>query len=47
MKLQGKALIAFNTLLALSCVIIGVLGYFTADRGFGMALEEKAVHDLE
>ena len=46
MKLQMKALLAFNVLLAISCVIVGVLGYFTADNGFGLALEEKAVHDL-
>ena len=47
MKLQGKAILAFNILLAIACVIVGVLGYFTADHGFGIALEEKAVHDLE
>ncbi len=47
MKLQGKAIMAFNILLAVACVIVGVLGYFTADRGFGFALEQKAVHDLE
>ena len=61
MKLQGKAILAFNVLLAVACaivgvlnillavacVIVGVLGYFTADHGFGFALEEKAVHDLE
>ncbi len=47
MKLQGKAILAFNVLLAIACVIVGVLGYFTADHGFGIALEEKAVHDLE
>ena len=47
MKLQGKAILAFNILLAVACVIVGVLGYFTADHGFGFALEEKAVHDLE
>ena len=47
MKLQGKAILAFNILLAVACVIVGVLGYFTADHGFGFALEEKAIHDLE
>ena len=47
MKLQGKAILAFNVLLAVACVIVGVLGYFTADHGFGFALEQKAVHDLE
>ncbi len=47
MKLQGKALLAFNLLLGLACVIIGALGYFTADHGFGFALEQKAIHDLE
>ena len=47
MKLQGKAILAFNILLAVACVIVGVLGYFTADHGFGVALEQKAVHDLE
>ena len=47
MKLQGKAILAFNILLAVACVIVGVLGYFTADHGFGFALEEKAVHDVE
>jgi methyl-accepting chemotaxis protein len=47
MKLQGKAILAFNILLAVACVIVGVLGYFTADHGFGIALEEKAIHDLE
>ena len=47
MKLQGKAILAFNILLAVACVIVGVLGYFTADHGFGFALEQKAVHDLE
>ncbi len=47
MKLQGKAILAFNVLLAVACAIVGVLGYFTADHGFGFALEEKAVHDLE
>ena len=47
MKLQGKAILAFNILLAVACVIVGVLGYFTADHGFGFALKEKAVHDLE
>ena len=47
MKLQGKAILSFNILLAVACVIVGVLGYFTADHGFGFALEEKAVHDLE
>ncbi len=46
MKLQLKSLLAFNVLLAISCVIVGVLGYFTADHGFGIALEGKAVHDL-
>ena len=47
MKLQGKAILAFNVLLAVACVIVGVLGYFTADHGFGFALEQKAAHDLE
>ena len=47
MKLQGKAILAFNILLAVACVVVGVLGYYTADRGFGVALEEKAAHDLE
>ncbi len=46
MRLQGKALLAFNFLLALACIVVGLLGYFTADRGFGIALEGKAVHDL-
>ena len=46
MKLQGKALLAFNLLVAFACIVIGVLGYFTADRGFGVALEGKAIHDL-
>jgi len=41
MKLQGKAILAFNILLAVACVIVGVLGYFTADHGFGFALEQK------
>ena len=47
MKLQMKSILAFNIMLALACVIVGLLGYFTADRGFGFALEQKAVHDLE
>ena len=47
MKLQMKSILAFNIMLALACVIVGLLGYFTADHGFGFALEQKAVHDLE
>ncbi len=47
MKLQAKALLAFNLFLVIACVIIGVLGFFTADNGFGYALGTKASHDLQ
>ena len=42
MKLQTKSVVAFNVFIILVCIIMGILGYRSADNGFGVSLQRKA-----
>ncbi|MBR1730099.1 MAG: cache domain-containing protein [Selenomonadaceae bacterium] len=42
MNLQTKAVVSFNVFIILVCIIMGVLGYRSADNGFGISLQRKA-----
>ncbi len=46
MKLRQKAILAFNVVVIIVCVCIGVLSYRSANNGFQVALENKATNDL-
>ena len=39
MKLQAKAVIAFNAFIILVCICMGVLGYISAEDGFNISLQ--------
>ena len=47
MKLQTKAVLAFNFFVVLICACMGVLGYRSADEGFGMSLQMKAESNVQ
>lgn len=42
MNLQTKAVISFNVFIVLVCLCMGILGYRSADNGFGESLQSKA-----
>ena len=42
MNLQTKAVISFNVFIVLVCLCMGILGYRSADNGFGVSLQSKA-----
>ena len=42
MKLQTKSVVSFNVFIILVCIIMGILGYRSADNGFGVSLQRKA-----
>ena len=42
MNLQTKAVISFNVFIILVCLCMGILGYRSADNGFGVSLQSKA-----
>ena len=46
MNLQRKASIFFNCLIIVVSIIIGLLGYHSANEGFEIALEDKADSDI-
>lgn len=47
MKLQMKAVIGINALIVLACICMGILGYRSADEGFGISLEMKAESNVK
>lgn len=46
MNLQKKSILFFNMMLLISCLILGIMGYRSANHGFEIALEEKARADM-
>ena len=46
MKLQTKSILFFDALLLIVCVLLGILGYYSANKCFEIALEEKADSDM-
>lgn len=42
MNLQTKAVVSFNVFIVLVCICMGILGYRSADNGFGVSLQSKA-----
>ncbi len=47
MGLKGRVVLAVNALVIISCVIMGILGYKSAQSGFSQALEMKADADVK
>ena len=47
MMLQTKAVLAFNFFVAIICACMGVLGYRSADEGFGISLQMKAESNVQ
>ena len=47
MNLQTKAVIFFNVFIALVCLCMGILGYRSADEGFGVSLQMKAESNVK
>lgn len=46
MNLQKKSILFFNGLTIIVCLLLGFLGYFSANNGFEVALEDKANGDM-
>ena len=46
MNLQKKSILFFNGLTLLVCILLGLLGYISANNGFEVALEDKANADM-
>ena len=46
MNLQKKSILFFDAMLLAACIILGILGYYSANGGFGVALETKAKADM-
>ena len=46
MNLQTKAVVSFNVFIVLVCICMGVLGYRSADKGFGVSLQSKAASNV-
>lgn len=47
MKLGKKIIIFFSTCLVVSCLAVGILGYWSAVKGFDKALSEKVEGDVK
>ena len=47
MGIQKKLIILINAFVIITCIIIGVVSYFTAENGFEVALIQKANSDLQ
>lgn len=47
MGLQKSGAIKLTCFLAVICLVLATLGYWVADKGFGMALESKADTDIK
>ena len=47
MGIQKKLIILINAFVIITCLIIGVVSYFTAEHGFEVALIQKANSDLQ
>ena len=47
MNLQTKAVVSFNVCIILACICMGILGYRSADNGFGMSLQMKAYSNVK
>ena len=47
MNLQTKAVVTFNGFIILVCLCMGLLGYRSADNGFGVSLQMKAVSNVQ
>ena len=47
MSLQKKAVVYFNVAIIAACVIIGILGYRSADHGFAVSLQMKAESNVK
>ena len=46
MNLQKKSILFFNGLTIIVCLLLGLLGYHSANNGFEVALEDKANGDM-
>lgn len=46
MNLQKKSILFFDVMLLVACVILGIMGYRSANHGFELALEAKANADM-
>lgn len=46
MNLQKKSILFFDAMLLAVCIILGVLGYYSANGGFEVALGDKAEADM-
>ena len=47
MNLQTKAVVYFNVTVILVCICMAVLGYRSADNGFGISLQSKASSNIK
>ena len=47
MNLQTKAVVSFNVIIVLVCICMGILGYRSADNGFGVSLQSKASSNVK
>ena len=47
MNLQTKSVLAFNACIVFACVIMGLLGWFSANSGFDQALQVQASSNLK
>lgn len=47
MSLQTKSVVFFNVFIALVCLCMGILGYRSADEGFGVSLQMKAESNVQ
>ena len=47
MSLQTKSVVFFNLFIALVCFFMGILGYRSADEGFGVSLQMKAESNVQ
>lgn len=47
MGLKTKSILAVNTIIVIVCVIMGIIGYLRAEKGFAKALQMKARADVQ
>lgn len=47
MNLQTKSVLAFNVCIVFACVVMGLLGWFSANSGFDQALQVQASSNLK
>ncbi|MBR2179988.1 MAG: methyl-accepting chemotaxis protein [Selenomonadaceae bacterium] len=47
MNLQTKSVVSFNVVIVLVCICMAILGYRSADNGFGISLQSKASSNVK